>query len=105
VGGARQNEHHHLQGDGGEHCGQPSGDEQPARQRRRGEPPDHPVAPVEAQRDGLARERGRHHRERQHRRRHRGDPGLGQRDDVDHGEADQQQHRDDQREQHLLAVA
>ena len=31
--------------------------------------------------------------------------GSGQRDDVEQREPDQQQHRDDEREQHLLAVA
>ena len=31
--------------------------------------------------------------------------GSGSGDDVDHGEPDQQQHRDEQGEQHLLAVA
>ena len=98
-------EHHDLHGDGREHRRQPARHEQPARQRRRREPPDHPVAPVEAQRDGLAGERRRHHREREHRRRDGGDAGFGQRDDVEHGEPDQQQHGDDEREQHLLAVA
>ena len=31
--------------------------------------------------------------------------GSGSGDDVEHGQPDQQHHRDEQREQHLLAVA
>ena len=69
------------------------------------EPPQHPVAPVEAQRDRLAGERRRHHGECEHRRQRRVDARLGQRDELQQREPDEQRERDDEREQHLLALA
>ncbi len=79
------------------------------RQGRGAEQLDHPVAALEAGRDRHGGERGRHHGEREHARRQDVDGPVAVEVDPDASRggdaADQHDHRDDDGEQQLLAVA
>ena len=96
---------HHLEDLDGQH-GQGLGPDQPAAGQRGGaQPLEHPVAALEPGGDGLAGERGGQHGQGQDAGHHEVDPAAADGDQRLVAEGQEQQHRDDQRQQQLLAVA